>query len=120
MAAAGGGGSELVSDDPIMETSSASSTSERTSKKKIIEIKEWSAVAFWSWNTVQDRCAICRSSIYDASIENQATGSTEINVAWGTCNHCFHVECVQRWLKNNTTCPLCGNEWDYQRIQRSG
>jgi hypothetical protein len=24
-----------------------------------------------------------------------------------SCNHTFHVHCIDRWLKNNSTCPLC-------------
>jgi hypothetical protein len=25
------------------------------------------------------------------------------------CNHKFHTKCVNKWLQNNTTCPLCRN-----------
>jgi len=81
------------------------------------ELKQWNSVAFWSWDVEQDRCAVCRNSIYEPSIENQAAGLPAINVAWGACNHCFHLECISRWLKTNNVCPLCGQEWEYQRIQ---
>lgn len=23
------------------------------------------------------------------------------------CTHCFHKKCVDRWFKNNSTCPMC-------------
>ena len=23
------------------------------------------------------------------------------------CNHNFHIECIERWLSDNTTCPIC-------------
>ncbi|XP_004499794.1 putative RING-H2 finger protein ATL69 [Cicer arietinum] len=25
------------------------------------------------------------------------------------CQHCFHVECVDEWLRMSATCPLCRN-----------
>ncbi|KAL9233837.1 hypothetical protein vseg_008782 [Gypsophila vaccaria] len=25
------------------------------------------------------------------------------------CNHCFHVKCIDQWLKVGPTCPLCRN-----------
>ncbi|XVF80230.1 hypothetical protein PTKIN_Ptkin15bG0054300 [Pterospermum kingtungense] len=26
------------------------------------------------------------------------------------CKHCFHAECIDEWLRLNTTCPVCRND----------
>ena len=23
------------------------------------------------------------------------------------CNHCFHIKCINEWLENNNSCPIC-------------
>lgn len=40
-------------------------------------------------------CSICLDNI------------SENAVKCCQCGHCFHEECIKRWLKNNSTCPLC-------------
>ncbi|CAE7286801.1 rbx-1 [Symbiodinium sp. KB8] len=140
----------------------AVSSSAGTAAKRF-EVKKWNAVAFWSWDVEQDRCAICRNSIYEPSIEIQAAGLTvsaralptgpphehgrrkpalqrrarvrllgewrglpprapslllDVTISWGECNHCFHLECISRWLRSNNTCPLCSAEWVSARVQR--
>ncbi len=29
-----------------------------------------------------------------------------------TCNHGFHKKCIDKWLKNNLSCPMCRKEID--------
>ncbi|XP_016494617.1 RING-H2 finger protein ATL20-like [Nicotiana tabacum] len=31
----------------------------------------------------------------------------EIAKCMPECQHCFHLDCVDKWLKINTTCPVC-------------
>ena len=46
----------------------------------------------------QSECTIC---LLDYTKETKKT--TE-------CNHIFHQECLDKWLHNNTSCPLCRTE----------
>lgn len=62
-------------------------------------------------------CAICRNSLNEPSIEYQAYPSPSNNnglkISIGeNCDHMFHLDCIQRWLKARSICPLCNLEWD--------
>mmetsp|Transcript_30144 Transcript_30144/g.71722 ORF Transcript_30144/g.71722 Transcript_30144/m.71722 type:complete len:133 (+) Transcript_30144:54-452(+) len=86
------------------------------------DIKKWNAVAMWSWDVCADSCAICRNSITEPSIEYQAnpapSNNNGLSIAFGTCGHVFHLDCIQRWLKTRSVCPLCGAEWDFAKNER--
>ncbi|OBA23514.1 RING/U-box [Metschnikowia bicuspidata var. bicuspidata NRRL YB-4993] len=89
-------------------------------KKPRFEVKKWTAVAFWSWDIVVDTCAICRNHLMEPCIECEPNSinnsSDQCIAAWGTCNHAFHLHCIQRWLKSRPVCPLDNKDWTYQKF----
>lgn len=92
--------------------------------KAKVELKKWNAVAVWSWAMSHDNCAVCRNSLHEPSIEYQANPDTVaqdgLKVAWGQCGHVYHLDCVSRWLKTRSNCPLCCKEWEFTKIEKIG
>ena len=86
------------------------------------EIKKWNAVAMWSWNILTDTCAICRNTLNTPSINYQANPSPAneagLQIAFGSCGHVFHLDCIQRWRKTRSVCPLCNKEWEDSKYER--
>ena len=83
--------------------------------------QKWNAVTMWKWDGQQDKCAVCRSELMMPSIEAQAEGGNDVTgpgyqIAWGACSHVFHLDCVQRWLKQRSVCPMCNADWDTNKI----
>ncbi|XP_073138173.1 RING-H2 finger protein ATL63-like [Henckelia pumila] len=42
-------------------------------------------------------CVICLSAFEDGQVGRRLP----------SCNHAFHVECIDMWLHTHTTCPMC-------------
>ncbi|XP_042492638.1 E3 ubiquitin-protein ligase ATL42-like [Macadamia integrifolia] len=47
-------------------------------------------------------CAVCLSKFEDIEILRLVP----------KCKHAFHIECVDRWLENHSSCPLCRHKVD--------
>ena len=86
------------------------------------EIKKWHAVTMWAWDICADTCAIDRNNLNEPSIEYQANPTSNnqngLSIAFGSCGHVYHMDCIQRWLKTRSVCPLCNKEWDYSKIEK--
>ena len=91
-------------------------------KENIFEIKKSSLYSFWSWNIDIDMCTICRNSLQEPSINYQAAFGINnhkdgLTICFGTCNHIYHLDCIQNWLNTRNTCPLCNIEWETSKIE---
>mmetsp|Transcript_19029 Transcript_19029/g.44264 ORF Transcript_19029/g.44264 Transcript_19029/m.44264 type:complete len:107 (-) Transcript_19029:139-459(-) len=79
------------------------------------------------WLVCKERCAICRNDLNEPSIDFQ-TNIMQITVRYcfepcdsksigvGTCGHTFHIDCIERWLFDHISCPLCARHWKYFKI----
>ena len=54
------------------------------------------------------------SSVADPGLADDAGYS----IAWGCCGHVFHLDCISRWLKTRSVCPLCNREWEFAKIEK--
>jgi RING-box protein 1 len=59
------------------------------------------------------------------SIDVQAMGTQQVttdhpglSIAWGACGHIFHLDCIKRWLRTRSVCPLCNREWELAKTEQ--
>ena len=36
----------------------------------------------------------------------------------GACGHIFHLDCIGRWLRTRSVCPLCNREWELTKTEQ--
>lgn len=108
-----------VKEESIEPSASTSSSSSSSGKKPRMEVMKWKGVGSWGWDILVDNCAICRNLTTDLCIVCQSHQSslddTECVIAWGECNHAFHLHCISCWLKTRHVCPLDNSEWSFKK-----
>jgi E3 ubiquitin-protein ligase RBX1 len=86
-----------------------------------VTIKKMNAIGKWTYDTVIDKCSICRNHLSDICIVCHSSGDKidDINcsISWGNCNHAYHTHCISSWLKKRQVCPLCNSEWETIKIE---
>jgi len=84
-----------------------------SSLKKSFTIKKINLFSSWVHNLKKNtECTICRCHLNVPSLYNQEKGIDSI-VLSGICNHSYHEECINPWIKTNNYCPICFQKWEF-------
>ena len=60
---------------------------------------------------VEDDCSICLGAFNKADlIPITSKKAPDQAIKWPKCGHNFHHKCIEPWLINNTSCPMCRTE----------
>ena len=97
----------------MMDTTTPSET--ETGSGFRVDVKEWKAVASWTWNAGDDVCGICRSP-FDGCAPDAKFPGDDCPVVWGVCSHAFHLQCINKWLSSQleSKCPFCRQNWEFK------
>ena len=66
-------------------------------------------------NTNNTICYYCRNSLNEPSITYKGKEHFISKVVQGECEHYFHEECINKWLKTSNICPICTKEWIFKK-----
>ncbi|KAJ1628906.1 hypothetical protein T492DRAFT_566334, partial [Pavlovales sp. CCMP2436] len=80
-----------------------------------VTVKSWTTVAWWTWGADEDVDALC--GICAQALDGCASGAPgpgdDSPVAWGKCEHFFHLLCISTWLNSKNSCPICRRNWEF-------
>lgn len=66
---------------------------------KGITEEQFAKIAKINAKGVEELCSVCYNDINEDEEINQLP-----------CQHCYHVDCIKEWLRQERTCPLCKQE----------
>ena len=50
-----------------------------------------------------------RNNLNENSVSEEHLISSDVII--GVCGHGFHKICINEWIRNNNTCPICCKKW---------
>lgn len=75
-----------------------------------IQILDWIEISSWSWDFDDDTCTYCQNSINSCCAQCTIPGDLCPPIL-GECGHVFHYHCIEYWIKEHGTCPICRRPW---------
>jgi len=105
-----------AADTAVAAASMAGADGDVAPEKPLFEVQQWNAVCLWSWRLSADICAICRNNLtspcIDCQLGHNVSGKNTCTIAWGKCQHVFHLHCISKWLMRRNVCPMDNLRWE--------
>ena len=76
-----------------------------------MSVKKYTLFCSTHLDCKNDDCTICRKSLDEDSIFAQEENYCSTLVSNSICNHTFHKECIEPWLRKFNKCPICASQW---------
>jgi RING-box protein 1 len=79
-------------------------------------------IGYWYYVLNQQDCSICRTSLDKPAIgfENNSENIEEYTtIVTSSCQHSYHMLCINKWLKTRHVCPMCNIPWKEQSKQET-
>lgn len=77
-----------------------------------IKVKDMSVQAYWSLDLKDPNCGLCHKHLMNATQEEIESRNITNKVVIGKCQHGFHEECLNEWIKTGSKhCPTDHTDW---------
>jgi len=83
--------------------------------KPVCEIVQLNLVGTWEYDVETDICKLCKNPLTFSSPDNEEVDKvSKYNISLGNCDHAFHNNCIETWLKSSKSCPTCFTDFSYK------